>query len=173
MKKSLMLLCLFSLCLGQNCIQTTVEPVTAIPQGSYSGDVTTTLQGQSGDAEPTEATSLSQETVVFSAEGLPLVGTNTSVYVGYVADSSLDGIQVTQTITAVEPAENSLVVGFDAAMLLVGTTSSATLTGPGQSSYTLRSDGGLDYSTTMALTGSQAEGDAISVDVVSVGVLTR
>ena len=71
-KKSSLFLFLSVLCLGQTCVPNTAAPVTTIPQGSYSGEVTTRLQAQSSGAEPSESTSVANEIVVFSAEGLPM-----------------------------------------------------------------------------------------------------
>lgn len=173
MKKSSLFLFLSVLCLGQTCVPDTAEPVTVIPQGSYTGEVTTRLQAQSSGAEPSESTSVANEIVVFSAEGLPMVGANTSVYVGYEGTSSVGGTQITQTITAITPVENGLVVDFDASLVAAGTSSTVTLEGNGRSTYTLRSDGGLDYSTTMTLATSESAGDDLSIDVASNGRLTR
>ena len=83
-KKSSLFLFLSVLCLGQTCAPNTAQPVTAIPQGSYSGDVTMHLQGQSSEGKFSESTHVANEIIVaFSAEGLPLVGASTNIYVVY------------------------------------------------------------------------------------------
>jgi len=173
MKRSLLLLFLSVLCLGQTCAPNTAQPVTVIPQGSYSGEVTTRLQAQSSGAEPSESTSVANEIAVFSAEGLPLVDASTSIYVGYESVSSVDGTQITQIITAINPAENGLVVDFDASFVFEDTSPTVTLEGNGRTTYALRSDGGLDYSTTMTLETNPSDGDDLSLSVDSNGTLTR
>ena len=170
----LALLCL-PVCLGQNC---TPAPApagvpTILPQGVYSGLVTTTVHRLVGDNPQSTTTTTDNAARAFGPKGEPLSTLQKPLYVGYQENQTLGGMQITLTVTAIEPAAGGVTVLYTADLTVVTATGTFDMTGSGRATFILASAGSLDYHMTLDVGYTGPAGATVALQIDAAGRLYR
>jgi hypothetical protein len=173
---ALALICL-PVCLGQNCISTT-GPTPAgvpseIPTGVYSGVVTTTVRLLVDNNPQSTSTTTDNAARAFGPEGEPLNTLQSPLYVGYQENQTIGGMQVTLTVTSIEPAAGGVTVNYAADLTVVTDTGTFDMTGSGRATFTLASAGSIDYQMTLEVSYVGPTGSTVALQIDTSGRLYR
>ena len=172
----LMLLAVTALlvCMGQTCSPSTPAGVpTSVPEGVYSGQVSTTIRLLLDNELKNEKTSTDDYTQAFGSDGSPLNNQQSPLYVGYTDVQTVGGMTLTITITSIQPTANGVTVNYTAVFELPTEDQVYEMTGTGQSTYTLASAGAVEYSMTLTVSFTGQNGSAVSMDLQATGTLYR
>jgi len=161
-------------CMGQTCSPSTPAGVpTSVPEGVYSGQVTTTIRLLLDNELQNEKTTTNDYTQAFGSDGSPLNDQQTPLYVGFTDTQTIGGMTVTLTITSIQPTANGVTVNYTAAFEVPVEDQVVELTSMGQSTFTLASAGAVDYSMTLTVSFTGQNGSAVSTDLQATGTLYR
>lgn len=161
-------------CMGQTCSPSTPVGVpTSVPEGVYSGQVTTTVRLLLDNELQNEETSTADHTQAFGSDGSPLDTMQSPLYVGYTDAQTIAGMTVTLTITSIQPTANGVTVNYTAVFEVPVDDQVVDMTGTGQSTFTLASAGSVEYSMTLTVSHARQDGSTVSMEMQATGTLYR
>jgi hypothetical protein len=170
------LLC-WPLCLGQNCPSTTVPTPAGVPSeippGVYSGLTTTTVRLLVDNSPQSTSTTADSAARAFGSQGEPLHTLQNTLYVGYQETQDIGGMQVTLTVTSIEPAAGGVTVNYAADLTVVTDIGTFEMTGSGRATFTLASAGSIDYQMTLDVSYVGPTGSTVALQINTIGRLYR
>jgi len=82
-------------------------------------------------------------------------------------------MEVTLTVTSIEPATGVVVINYAADLTVVTETGTFDMTGSGQATFTLASAGSVDYQMTLDVSYVGPSGSTVALQINTAGRLYR